>query len=265
MNNPIRRLVPALLLAALFHPTAEARGQVQPTNPAQVEVGRGELERLLAQYEETAASSAYSRGLRERARTDADLIRQRLDAGDFMIGDQIALVVEGEPDLSGDFVVQAGPSLVLPVIGTISLSGVLRSELESYLRGELGTYLREPAVHARASIRVMVTGGVGRAGYYVMPTSTVFSDALMVAGGPSNDAKLQDIRVERANRVIWSGDAMQQAIIEGRTLDQLSIQAGDHIFVPARSQDGAFGRIVRTTTAIVAPIAMLTVTLLQVF
>jgi protein involved in polysaccharide export with SLBB domain len=226
-------------IAGAAHAQAPAPDQ---WNAQQVELSRADLESLLLRYEETAASTAYSGTLREQARREAALIRTRLTAGDFQVGDQIALVVESEGNLTGGFIVQPGPSIALPVIGRISLEGVLRSELQPHLQQEIGRYIRNPVVHARSSVRLMITGGVGQGGFHVVPTSTVFTDMLMMAGGPVADAMLQDIRVERANRVIWEGPALQQAIIEGRTLDQLSIQAGDHIIVPVRSERGGFFR-----------------------
>jgi protein involved in polysaccharide export with SLBB domain len=242
-SGSIRKLLATMALAILTVAIPASVGSQQnPTqwNAQQVELSRAELEQLLVRYEETAGSSAYSTTLREQARREAGLIRTRLTAGDFQVGDQVAVAVESEANLTGAFVVQPGPSLALPVIGRISLEGVLRSELQPHLQQEIGRYIRNPVVHARSSVRLMITGGVGQGGYHVVPTSTVFTDMLMMAGGPVADAMLQNIRVERANRVIWEGPALQQAIIEGRTLDQLSIQAGDHVIVPVRSERGGF-------------------------
>jgi protein involved in polysaccharide export with SLBB domain len=222
-------------------------------------LSRGELEELLARYDETAGSNAYSSALREQARREANLIRGRLEGGDFRVGDQIALQVEGEQALTSTFAVQAGPALVLPEIGSISLAGVLRSELQAHLGTEIARYIRDPVVRARSSIRLMITGAIGQSGYHVVPTNAVFSDLLMAAGGPANNARLERIRVERSSRVIWEGDALQQAIIEGRTLDQMSIQAGDHVVVPVRSASGFAGslRILGTVTSVIAVIVSL--------
>jgi protein involved in polysaccharide export with SLBB domain len=230
MIQPIAR--PLLLALLLLSAPAVLRAQQPRWDSQQIEMSRAELETLLTRYDETSASSAYSGAIRQQARREAELIRGRLANGDFRIGDQIVLQVEGEPQLTSTFGVQSGPSIVLPVIGSISLAGVLRSELEPHLRSEIGRYIRDPSVQARSSVRILMTGGVAQTGYHVVPTNAVFSDLLMMAGGPASNAQLQKIRVERADRVIWEGDALQQAIIEGRTMDQLSIQAGDHIVVP---------------------------------
>ncbi len=259
----MRIVVPLLVIATSLIATPAA-SQIVDLNPSQTELSRAELDSLLAQFEETAASSAYSGALRERARADAMLIRRRIESGDFQIGDQISLVVENEPSLTSTFVVQAGPSLTLPAIGSISLAGVLRSELQDHLRTELGRYLRNPVVQARASIRLLITGNVVRAGYHVVSTNTVFADILSDAGGATALADLERIRVERGNQVIWDHNTLRQATIEGRTLDQLSIQAGDHIVVPEQT-GGTGGSVLRVITTIVAPVALLIVAVMQAF
>jgi protein involved in polysaccharide export with SLBB domain len=202
---------------------------------AQIQLSRTDLEQLLARYEANAGSPAYSDALRAQARRQAGLIRARLEQGDFQIGDQIALSVEGEEPLTSTFVVQDGPSIVLPVIGTLSLRGVLRSELEPHLRTAIGKYIRDPAVQARSSIRIMIMGAVVKRGYFVVPADMVVSDLLTLAGGPSPTARLDELQVQRGGEELWGGEAFQQAIIEGRTLDQLGFRAGDQLFVPAGS------------------------------
>lgn len=235
--------------------------QSNTIDPGVTGLSRTELEALLSRYEEAGHSTAYSDAMRAQADAESALIRARLEEGDFQIGDQIALVVEGEPSLTNTFVVVAGPAIVLPEIGRIPLVGVLRSELESHVQRELARFIQRPVVHARSSIRVMVTGGVGQAGWYVLPTTALVTDALMEAGGPAAEADLTAIRVERHGETIWDGAALQTAIIEGRTLDQASLRAGDQIVVPVRES----GAALRGITIVVPTILAVIGTLLQIF
>lgn len=240
----LRRLCAVLCGAtALLAAGSPADAQERDRNPAQIQLTRAELQALYEQYQANSTSPAYSEALRAQARREAERIRLRLEEGDFQIGDQVALTVEGEQPLTGNFLVQEGPALVLPTVGTVSLKGVLRSELEGRLREELARYIRDPVVQARSSIRIIITGAVGKAGYYVVPTDLVASEIFAVAGGPAGTARLDQVRVERRDQVIWSGDALQQAIIEGRTLDQLGFRAGDEIVVPEARPGGAFQTI----------------------
>lgn len=245
----------ALLLVLAWSHAWRAEAQT-PWNADGIQLSRAELQEVLRNYENTLDSSAYSDELRRHARGEAELIRARLEQGDFQIGDQVALTVEGEPELTGTFTVSAGPALTLPTIGALSLRGVLRSELEAHLQAELSRYIRDPVVAARSSIRLLVSGGVGNTGFHVVPTNLVISDLFAVAGGTTPNADLQSLRVERGNQPIWAGPVLQQAIIEGRTLDQMSIRAGDHVIVPQRRAGGAWGRF-RDVAMIVSPIVVI--------
>jgi len=236
-----------ILLAALVLAAAPAAVLSQGTDgtgsqrkaawdPARLHMTRESLQELLARYEQATRSAAYSEELRAKARYEAGLIRVRLEEGDFQVGDQIQLSVEGQPELSETFQVAPGRVLILPVIGEIPLKGVLRSELEEHLTKSLARYIVEPKVHASSRIRISILGQVAQPGFYVVPSEVPLTDVLMMAGGPAQNAELTKIYIERGGDRIWGGEALQAAIIEGRTLDQLSLRAGDRIIVPGNAQ-----------------------------
>src|SRR5947208_13545410 len=149
----------------------------------------------------------------------------------FQAGDRILLHVEGDSALSDTFTVVSGPALRLPNIGDISLEGVRRSDLQTHLARELGRYIKDPVVEARALIRVSVLGEVAKPGYYAVPVDLVLSDALMVAGGATHDARIDRLRILRGSASLWSGDGLQTAIARGATLDELGMRGGDRIEV----------------------------------
>ncbi len=154
--------------------------------------------------------------------------------GDVQVGDRILLRVEGDDSLTDTFTVEAGPALQLRAIGKVSLAGVRRADLESYLARELAKYLRTPVVHAHVLVRVAILGEVEHPGFYAVPADLVLGDALMRAGGPTRDSKVERLRVERDRAVIWEGERLRRAIAEGKTLDQMGLKAGDQIVVPRR-------------------------------
>ncbi len=205
---------------------------VRESGSARAYSTREALQDLLGRLDKSANSSAYSATLRARVRARAQLIRTRLAEGDFQVGDRIELAVEDQPFLSDTFVVDQGLVLTLPTVGDVSLTGVLRSELRQRVAGYLGGFLREPIVRARALIRVAVLGGVVAPGFYDIAGEALLTDAFMMAGGLTPTAKVEEILVERGADRIWEGRLLQAAMIGGRTLDQLSLKAGDRIFIP---------------------------------
>lgn len=259
-------LVLAAAPAAVLSQTTQVAGSGRTAawDPAQLHMTREALEELLARYEQATRSTAYSEELRARARYEAGLIRVRLEEGDFQVGDQIQLAVEEQPELTNTFQVAPGRVLILPVIGEIPLKGVLRSELESYLRESLARFIVDPKVHATSRIRISILGQVASPGFYVVPSEVPLTDALMLAGGPGQNAELTKIYVERGGERIWGGEALQAAIIEGRTLDQLSLRAGDHIVVPTE-ETSRMGTMARLFFTFVPALALTLSTLAQIF
>jgi polysaccharide export outer membrane protein len=159
--------------------------------------------------------------------------------GGFQVGDRVLLQVEGDSQFTGTFTVRAGPALALPVIGEISLIGVQRSEVEPYLGRQLERYLKNPVVHAKALINLSILGEVERPGFYAVPVDVVLGDALMQAGGPTREAKVVAIRIERDGKPVLRADSLQAAFAHGLTVDQLRLRDGDRVVVPRLMQHDA--------------------------
>src|SRR5438094_3937422 len=178
----------------------------------------------------------------------------------FQAGDRILLHVAGDSALTDTFTVVAGPALRLPDIGEISLAGVRRTDLEARLTQQLSRYIKDPVVQARALIRVSVVGEVTRPGFYAVPVDLVQPDALMLAGGATQRARVDRLLILRGDAPLWGGDRLQRAIAHGATLDQLGIQAGDRIQVPAqRDRESNWlitGLVVSSLSALVTIVAV---------
>jgi protein involved in polysaccharide export with SLBB domain len=213
---------------------------------------RSELEELLDRYESVVESPGYSEALKDDARRAAALIRERLEEGDFKVGDRIVLRLEGiRADPAPDTLrVEEGPALDIPNLGVIPLEGVLRSELEEHLTEELSRFIRDPTVTAHSLIRLSVQGAVGVPGFYVFPSEMLLSDVLMQAGGPASSADLEDVRIRRGEELLMDGSEVQMALDEGRSLDQLGLQAGDEITIPQEPQQTWWPQVIRWGVAL---------------
>ncbi len=224
-------IVSALVLAGI-----PAELQAQDTRRSQAT--RSELETSLAELEKYAASSGYSSRLRDEKTREAAIIRARLESGDLQVGDQIEISVVGQQAFSDTFVVASGRVLTLLGLPDIPLQGVLRSEAQDYLTKQFSRYIREPQVRVRTKIRLSVFGSVGRPGFYHIPADVRADDAIMAAGGPAGDADPKKVFVRRGTTVIWSQDALQEAMRQGLTLDQLNLRAGDELVLDPRKRPG---------------------------
>src|SRR6267143_3061011 len=182
----------------------------------------------------------------------------RAPQGDFELGDQILLEVEGDSQFTHVFSVGPGPALTLPVIGAISLSGVRRANLETYLTQQLARYMKNPLIHAKVLVRLGVLGEVEHPGYYAVAAGAVLSDALMAAGGPTKDAKFTAARIEREGKGLYEGNAFQDAFARGMTVEVLGLRTGDRIIVPRRTDPESKWRIIGILAAIPAAIVIAT-------
>ncbi len=242
--------VPALLAAVLFAVAPPRAAAQHPGDffASRLEATRPELEARLDQLR-ALAQGAHPPGW---LAAEVLYIQRRLDAGDFRTGDRILIAVEDplpleqtperpmpvgksqEQQLSDTFTVAEALDVVLPGVGRVPLHGVLRSELEGYLAGKIGRAIRDPVVHAWPLVSVGVTGEVVRPGFYAVPPNVAVSAVLTAAGGPTKDAKVNKMTLERDGRSVLKGNDLRRAIEQGRTLDQLLMQPGDMLAVPTK-------------------------------
>lgn len=229
--------------------TQIANGQDRDWGAYRVDADRAEVEEALLNLEAAARSQAYSPELRERAREQAGAARARLSQGDLRVGDRVVLYVEGEEALTDTFTVSRERTILLPAIGEVSLSGVLRSELTDHLAEQIGRFVREPVVRSQSFVRVSVTGEVGQPGFHLVAPELPLSEAIMAAGGPVATAKLSNVNIRRDGARVFEGDQLQRAIGRGATVAELQLRSGDDIVVPRRSIF-AVGEVARTVVVV---------------
>lgn len=216
------------------------------TNAQRSMVTRAELRSALEVIDKQLASSGYSAALRDAKRAEAEAIRDRLAEGDLRVGDLVLIDIVGDvAGLKGTYAVTPVRSIALPGGAEISVRGVLRSEMQAYVTEQLKKYIRDPVVKVTTSIRISIFGAVGKPGLYPAAADLLLGDALMnPGGGPANNARFDKSQIKRGDKVVIDGPEFQAAIREGRTLDQLNLQAGDEIIVAAKPQGGTVFRII---------------------
>src|SRR5436190_1344391 len=84
---------------------------------------------------------------------------------------------------------------------------------------------------------------------------------LMAAGGTTHEAKLHDMMIQRRGEIIWEGDALAQAVANGRTIDDLGLLPGDVIQVPRTGNiAGLYVPISLIATLLTIPVTIYTLT-----
>ncbi len=229
----MRALRCATIIALGVTATGPAAAQVaDPWDATRPRATRESLQDLLRRLELAAQSPAYSEQLRADTRARGDSVRARLRDGDFRVGDQIYIRVEGDSVLNDTFTVDRDRHLVLPVGGRVPLAGVLRSELDAHLTLRLSRFLRDPVVTTSVLLPLAVEGKMSRVGYFTVPAELPLTQAIMLVGGPTGDSQIRKVRIERNREPIWEEDPLQQAMVAGLTLEELDLRPGDRIIMP---------------------------------
>ncbi|HEY2376742.1 MAG TPA: SLBB domain-containing protein [Gemmatimonadaceae bacterium] len=169
---------------------------------------------------------------------DGDVRRLPLHNGDFQSGDRIIVVMRGDSISVDTVTVQSDRTVVFQKLPPISLDGVLRSQVQSYLGQQIGRYVKREVVRATPLVPVGVLGEVVHPGYYRVPLQITLGDLLMVAGGPSPQADLTRVRVRRGQSTLIDEHTIRDAMVRGLPLGALGIDAGDEVVLtPTRQRN----------------------------
>lgn len=109
-------------------------------------------------------------------------------SGDYRLspGDLLELVVLDQPQLSGEFIIDGGGSLLLPLAGSVNLSGLTLAEAQKVVQDQFADgVLVKPAVSLRiAKFKpIFVTGRVRKPGSYPFILGESAKAAIAAAGG----------------------------------------------------------------------------------
>jgi protein involved in polysaccharide export with SLBB domain len=218
----------AALLAALVFGIGSGRAGAQTQGSgAQLETREG-----LTRAAEAAEAAKRS--------DQARLIRDRLRDGDFVEGDVIVVRLElVPPQFTFDtlYFVEPGRVIRFANMGTLQLTGVLRSELEAAIEKHLSAHLVRPGVRATSVVQFQVDGMVGQPGFHAVPPYVPLRNVINAAGGFTSMADPTKITVRRGGETILDRDDARQAMLSGLSVDRLNLRQGDAITVGGRGRD----------------------------
>lgn len=192
---------------------------------------RAELTSLAAGLEQRMQANPRDR---ERLQSELLAIRKRLQDGDFRVGDQFVVTTRTDAVRADTASVRDSLLVAIANLPDVSLQGVLRSELNEKLSAHVARFLRDASVRTNVLTRVQIVGAVARPGFYYASPDRPITELLQLAGGAGPDAKLDEMEVSRSGRKLLSAKDSKRPLKEGRTLEQLDVQSGDEIRVPAK-------------------------------
>lgn len=210
-------------------------GTAQPTPVAGSQrATRAELASRVATLEQQLAAGRLGGDARKRIDGEIARLRTRLQQGDFRVGDRFVITIRQDTVRSDTASVRDSLLVAIQNLPDVSLAGVLRAELDDKLNAHVARYLRNATVRTSVLTRVAVMGTVASPGFYYVSPDRPVSDVIMLAGGPAEDAKLNEIEIHRGSETILKKKDAKRLVEEGRTLEQLDVQSGDEIRVPKK-------------------------------
>lgn len=114
-------------------------------------------------------------------------------------GEKIRVTVFGEDRLSGDYEIDPGGFVSLPLAGTVKAAGMSKAELERELTKKFrGEYLRNPKVTVDVtSFRPFyILGEVAKPGEYAFKGGLNIMSAIALAGGPTYRASRSYVLIQ---------------------------------------------------------------------
>ncbi|MGB7445187.1 MAG: polysaccharide biosynthesis/export family protein [Coleofasciculaceae cyanobacterium] len=166
--------------------------------------------------------------------TDGQFSRYRLGPGD-----SLQVQVQGFPDLSFNYGIDIQGNIVVPLLGKINVADRTVEEVQAEIRIGLDQFIVDPKVTVVVSgfrqAEVTVTGEVFKPGYYTLNPGAKLDEALLAAGGATNDADLRAIVVRR--RSLAQGSIAERKVDlftplqNGAKLPDLQLQDGDAVIV----------------------------------
>lgn len=144
-------------------------------------------------------------------------------------GDVIRVQVWREEDLSGEFLVDEGGVVTLPLLGERRVSGIPMRQLRDQLIGEYREQLRNPSITIMPLRRISVLGEVNKPGLYLADPTITLAGTIGLAEGITRNGSMSRIRIIRNGQVIHSRAGAAQA------LNSIDVRSGDQIFVGSRS------------------------------
>jgi protein involved in polysaccharide export with SLBB domain len=116
-------------------------------------------------------------------------------------GDKVHISVYGQTDLSGDFTVDGGGTVQLPLIGQVKAIGLTVREFESAITDALraGEYLKDPKVSVEvANYRPFyIIGEINKPGEYPYVNDMTVLNAVALAGGFTFRADDSEVFIRR--------------------------------------------------------------------
>lgn len=153
-------------------------------------------------------------------------------------GDEVVIDIWGASQNTIRQQISPDGTINLEQLGPVFLSGMSIERAQQYLTGELRKIYSDQSNQIRVTlgntrtIQINVMGEVIQPGTYALSAFSTVFHALYRAGGVSGIGSLRNVKVSRGGQIVATVD-VYQFIMQGKTRDDIRLEEGDVIIVPA--------------------------------
>jgi len=161
------------------------------------------------------------------------------------VGDIVRIEVWHQPEYSGEFEVGSDGSLLHPLYQQTRIAGLPLPAARDRIAHFLSGYLQGASIVVQPLYSVSVGGEVRAPNVYHVTPGTSIAQAIALAGGPTNQARLDE--------VIMLREGVQYPLYLGEDLvsfGTIEVVSGDQVFIPQTSQFSIWRDVVAPVSAL---------------
>lgn len=163
-------------------------------------------------------------------------------------GDEIRVQLYGKENTGYQLKVNREGQVEFPKLGPIPVAGMSFQQVSETLKSRISEqFIGIESAVSFGSLRTMqifVMGDAYQPGAYNVNALTTVTQALQVAGGIDTVGSLRKIQVKRGGQLVRTVD-LYKLLIQGNTVDDIRLRAGDTLFIPAKGIEVAVSGLVR--------------------
>lgn len=149
-------------------------------------------------------------------------------------GDEVRIALWGRVNANYNLTVDRDGKISIPTLGPLTVAGMTFEQMSQYIIQQeqqiTGTSV-DVSLGALRTMQIFVLGDIRRPGAYTIGSFATITDALLMAGGPTEIGSMRNIQLKRKDKVIHSFD-LYDLLLKGDKSHDVIMQAGDIVFVP---------------------------------
>lgn len=149
-------------------------------------------------------------------------------------GDEVKLLLWGRINAQYNLIVDRDGKITIPQIGPLFVAGLTFEDMSKQVIKQseqvVGTNV-DISMGSLKTIPIFVLGDVRRPGSYTIGSFATITDALLMAGGPTEIGSMRNVQLKRKGHLLTTFD-LYDLLLKGDKSKDVTLMAGDVVFIP---------------------------------